>query len=152
MKSKATIAHAQLDKCRGSGAEKLEGFISMTSSIKRGGKRPGSGRKKGIPNKNTFELKQAAAKHGEEALSALISVIRNEETPPNVIVSACREVLDRGFGRPAITIDPQEINLNVFPPREVLDGVYAKALEEAAKRDQILIGRRERLGIMIDRD
>lgn len=45
-----------------------------------------------------------------------------------------------------------EINLNTFPPKEVLDGIYARALEEAAKRDQMLIGRRERLGIMIDRD
>jgi hypothetical protein len=124
----------------------------MTVQSKRGGKRPGSGRKKGIPNKSTFELKQAAAKHGEEALSALISIIRNEETPPNVIVSACREVLDRGFGRPAITIDPQEINLNVFPVKEVLDDIYAKALEQAAEREKMLIGRKERLGILIEHD
>jgi len=119
---------------------------------KRGGKRPGSGRKPGTPNKTTFELKKAAAEHGEEALSALISIIRNEETPPNVIVSACREVLDRGFGRPAITIDPQEINLNVFPAKEVLDGIYAKALEQAAEREKMLIGRRERLGILIEQE
>jgi len=119
---------------------------------KRGGKRPGSGRKPGAPNKTSFELKKAAAEYGKEALSALISIIRNEETPPNVIVSACREVLDRGFGRPTITIDAPEINLNVFPAKEVLDGIYARALEEAAKRDQMLIGRRERLGIVIEHD
>jgi hypothetical protein len=95
-----------------------------TTKPKRGGRREGSGRKKGTPNKTTFELKQVAAKHGREALNALISIIRNEETPPNVIVSACREVLDRGFGKPAITIDPVEVNLNAFPPREVLDGIY----------------------------
>jgi hypothetical protein len=39
----------------------------------------------------------------------------------------------------------QDINLNVFPPKEVLDAIYSKALEEAAKRDQLLLGRRERL-------
>lgn len=47
---------------------------------------------------------------------------------------------------------PIEINLNVFPAKEVLDSIYAKALEEAAKRDQKLIGRRERLGILIEHD
>jgi len=47
---------------------------------------------------------------------------------------------------------PVEINLNTFPPKEVLDGIYTKALEEAAKRDQMLIGRRERLGIVIEHD
>lgn len=121
-----------------------------TTKPKRGGKRPGSGRKPGTPNKTTFELKQVAAEHGREALNALISIIRNEETPPNVIVSACREVLDRGFGKPAITIDPVEVNLNAFPPREVLDGIYTKALEEAAARNAMLSGRRERLGITYD--
>lgn len=47
---------------------------------------------------------------------------------------------------------PVEINLNVFPAKEVLDGIYEKALEEAANRDQKLIGRRERLGILIEHD
>ncbi|WP_292992571.1 hypothetical protein [Nitrosomonas sp.] len=46
----------------------------------------------------------------------------------------------------------EDINLNVFPPKEVLDAVYAEALEVARKRDEMLIGRRERLGIVIDHD
>lgn len=44
----------------------------------------------------------------------------------------------------------EDINLNVFPPREVLDAIYQKALAQAAERDKMLIGRRERLGIVID--
>lgn len=112
----------------------------------------GAGRKKNVPNKLTFKLKQVAAEYGEEALNVLTTLIRNEETPPNIVLGACKEILDRGFGRSAITIDPQEINLNVFPAKEVLDGIYEKALEEAAKRDQMLIGRRERLGILIEHD
>ena len=44
----------------------------------------------------------------------------------------------------------EEINLNAFPSKEVLDGIYNRALAEAAKRDAMLIGRRERLGIVID--
>lgn len=44
----------------------------------------------------------------------------------------------------------QEINLNVFPPKEVLDAIYQKALAEAAQMEANLIGRRERLGIVIE--
>jgi len=116
----------------------------------RGGKRAGSGRKKGTPNKSTFELKQAAAQHGNEALDKLMEIMRDPETPSNVAIMACKEVLDRGFGKPAITVDMPEVNLSLFPPKEELDAIYEKALKEAAERDKVLIGRRERLGITID--
>jgi hypothetical protein len=125
-------------------------MISKSIKSKRGGRRPGSGRKPGTPNKLTFELKKAAAAYGEEALNTLITIMRNEETPPNVAVAACREILDRGFGKPAITIDAQEINVNVFPPKEELDALYEKALAEAAEMEAKLVGRRERLDIVID--
>jgi len=46
----------------------------------------------------------------------------------------------------------EDINLNVFPPKEELDAIYDRALEEARKRNEILIGRHERLGIVIDHD
>ncbi|MDP2432588.1 MAG: hypothetical protein Q8O33_11205 [Pseudomonadota bacterium] len=44
----------------------------------------------------------------------------------------------------------EEVNLNVFPPKEVLDAMYARAMERAKERDAFLIGRRERLGIPVD--
>jgi hypothetical protein len=44
----------------------------------------------------------------------------------------------------------EDVNLNVFPSKEVLDGIYKRVMAEAAKRDAFLIGRRERLGIVID--
>lgn len=43
-----------------------------------------------------------------------------------------------------------DLNLNIFPPRETLDAIYEKALAEAAKRDAMLAGRRERMGIVIE--
>ncbi|CAN5296826.1 hypothetical protein BH10PSE16_BH10PSE16_00980 [soil metagenome] len=43
-----------------------------------------------------------------------------------------------------------DINLNVFPPREVLDAIYTKALAEAAQMEANLAGRRERLGITFE--
>lgn len=39
----------------------------------------------------------------------------------------------------------EEINHNVFPPKEVLDAIYEKAHAEAEKRDAFLKGRFERL-------
>ena len=124
----------------------------MTTKSKLGGKRPGAGRKPGVPNKLNFQLKKAAAEYGDEALSKLVELMRNSETPPNITLGVCKELLDRGFGRAAITVDVPELNLNVFPPKEVLDDIYARALEKAAIRDQMLVGRRERLGILIEHD
>lgn len=43
-----------------------------------------------------------------------------------------------------------EVNLNVFPSKEVLDAIYQKGLAEAAQREEMLRGRRERLGIVIE--
>ena len=119
----------------------------MAIKSKSGGKRPGAGRKPGVPNKLNFQLKKAAAQYGDEALNRLVELIRSAETPPNITLGACKELLDRGFGRAAITVDVPELNLNVFPAKEVLDGIYEKALEKAAIRDQMLVGRRARLGI-----
>jgi len=125
----------------------------MTTKSKqsnRGGKRAGSGRKRGATNKLTFELKKVAASHGDEVLNKLMAIMRDPETPSNVAVMACKEMLDRGFGKPAITIDETEVNINVFPPKEELDAIYEKALARAAERDKMLVGRRERLGITIN--
>lgn len=45
---------------------------------------------------------------------------------------------------------PVEINLNLFPAKEVLDSIYDKALLEAAERDKFLVGRRERLSNLFE--
>jgi hypothetical protein len=106
----------------------------------RGGKRPGSGRKKGTPNKATFELKQAAAEYGEEVLQVLVSLIRNEQTPANTIVAACRELLDRGFGKPTQSIDAklEHEPMNMIEIAKQLDERMKKARE---RQQQILIER-----------
>lgn len=120
----------------------------MTVKPKQGGRRAGSGRKKGGLNKSTASLKVLASEYTEEAVMVLVDVMRDADSPPSVKIQAADKLLDRGHGRPATTVEPVEINLNIFPPKEVLDGIYAKALAEAAKRDLTLVGRRERLGII----
>lgn len=44
----------------------------------------------------------------------------------------------------------EDINLNVFPPKAVLDAIYSKALAESEQMEVPLAGRMERLGIVID--
>lgn len=43
-----------------------------------------------------------------------------------------------------------EIKGDLFPPTEVLDAIHAKGLAEAAEREKMLRGRRERLGIVVE--
>jgi hypothetical protein len=133
--------------------DKTENIIKsnvIKKRIKRGGKRPNSGRKPGVQNKFTFELKRVAAIHGEDAIKVMVSIMNDPEIMPNVRLMAADKLLDRGYGKPAIAVDVTETNLNVFPPKEVLDAIYQEAMAQAAERDKILIGRRERLGIVIE--
>lgn len=43
----------------------------------------------------------------------------------------------------------EDINLNIFPPKEVLDGIYEKALADAAKRREMLAERRMKINALI---
>ena len=58
------------------------------------------GRQKGTPNKNTADLKALAAKHGPAAIKA-IRVLADTGDTEQVRMAAWRELLDRGYGRPA---------------------------------------------------
>lgn len=43
-----------------------------------------------------------------------------------------------------------DVNVNVFPPREILDAVYEEGLKRAAERANVVNGRSERLGLLIE--
>lgn len=45
-----------------------------------------------------------------------------------------------------------DLNVNLFPPKEVLEAVYHEGMQRAAERRAALTGRMERLGITIDAD
>jgi hypothetical protein len=63
-----------------------------------GGRQPGSGRKKGSPNKITAEIKALAHKYGPDALKELARLARGAESEA-ARVAACREILDRAYGK-----------------------------------------------------
>jgi hypothetical protein len=116
----------------------------------KGRKPPGSGRKKGVPNRVTRTLKQKASEYGDDALSVLVSVMQDPTEPSDVRIRAAREVLDRGFGRPTIYVEAEIDNSRLIPWEE-LDRISQKALEEAEKKHrEIVEGRAERLGITLD--
>ena len=59
---------------------------------------PGAGRKPGVPNKATAEIKALAQKHGPEALKELVRLAKNGKMEATR-VSAIRELLDRAYGK-----------------------------------------------------
>jgi hypothetical protein len=70
----------------------------MAAGVKTGG------RKKGTPNKSTAQIRQAAQKHGEAAISALVKLMNSAESEA-ARVSAIKEILDRGYGKAPQPID-----------------------------------------------
>src|SRR5262245_21619799 len=74
---------------------------------KHGGRRPGSGRKAGTPNKTTAELRAAIGAMGDDLVNELMRIAFNAEFD-NVRVAAIKELLDRGWGK-----SPQSIEAEV---------------------------------------
>ena len=63
------------------------------------GKKTG-GRQKGTPNKATADLKALASKHGPAAIEAILVLAKTAENETTRL-AAWRELLDRGYGKPA---------------------------------------------------
>ncbi|GBQ08452.1 hypothetical protein [Saccharibacter floricola] len=64
----------------------------------------GAGRKKGVPNKATADIRALAQEHGTEALNILRDIAKNGESDA-ARVAAARDILDRAYGKPRQTID-----------------------------------------------
>jgi len=75
-----------------------------------GGKRDGAGRKKGAPNKATASIRDAAREYTDEALQALVRVIRDKDAPHAAVTGAANSILDRGFGKPSQTVGGDDDN------------------------------------------
>lgn len=73
----------------------------------KGGKREGSGRKAGTPNKATAEIKAAAQKVGPDALAALTGIMASS-TSDAARVSAASIILDRAYGKSAPSPEERE--------------------------------------------
>lgn len=72
------------------------------------GPKPGTGkggRKPGARNKVTRTIRELAEPHGEEALRILVKIMRRDKSSV-ARIAACREVLDRAFGKAAQPLTP----------------------------------------------
>lgn len=63
------------------------------------------GRKAGVPNRATASVREAAQQYTEEALNGLVAIMRDENSPAAARLAACREILDRGHGKPTQSIE-----------------------------------------------
>src|SRR4051812_43276830 len=72
----------------------------------RGGKREGAGRPKGskpapnVPKEVKADIREYARRYGPEAIEFLAETMKGEDVPFSARVSAAKEILDRGYGRP----------------------------------------------------
>ena len=69
----------------------------MAAGRKRGTPKTG-GRRKGTPNKVTVAVREAALQHGPAAIVELARLM-TEGQSDQVSIAACREILDRAYGK-----------------------------------------------------
>lgn len=87
-----------------------------------GGRRAGSGRKKGVVSETKQTLAENAREYGTRMLGVLASIADDPEQPASARVSAANHVLERGYGKAA---SPQDA-----PPVDRL----AQAIKEINER------------------
>ena len=68
--------------------------------VKRGGARPGAGRKKGAVSAAKRALAEMAKDHADAALNTLVAICKDSAQPAAARVSAATAILDRGYGKP----------------------------------------------------
>lgn len=67
--------------------------------------KPGQSGNPGGRPKVVGEIQKLAREHTTEAIETLLNVMRNGKAPPAARALAANSILDRGYGRPAQTID-----------------------------------------------
>lgn len=81
---------------------------NQKNQSRRGGKRPGAGRKRGVPAKATIrernDIADAAKDYATTALQALVEIAEGGESEP-ARVTAATALLDRGYGKPRQSVE-----------------------------------------------
>jgi hypothetical protein len=113
--------------------------LDNKNQSRKGGARPGAGRKKGSRNKATIQAKRAlselAQEHTQTALDALVMVARQGESE-SARVAAAVAILDRGYGRPVQAVEATgaeggPIQFEEVSARERIAGRIARAAARA---------------------
>lgn len=85
-----------------------------------------AGRPKGSPNKTTAEVKALAQKHGPDAIKTLAKLAKQADSDAAKI-AACRELLDRAYGKASQPIAGDEEHPLRVISEVVLRGVRSDA-------------------------
>ncbi len=78
--------------------------------MSRGGKRENAGRKAGLVNQLTRDIREMALPHAEQAIDTIVGLMGDAEVDYSVRMSAAKEILDRAYGKAKQSVDA---NVNV---------------------------------------
>ncbi len=111
-----------------------------------GRKRTQAGRKPGSPNKATAAIRALAGEHADKAIDILAELMEGQDTPAAARITAAKELLERGFGRPgsyaALELDTP---LSEQQPKEAI-----AAITDAVTGGAISVEEGQRLVAMIE--
>src|SRR5271170_1505412 len=85
----------------------------------------GSGRKPGVPNHATRDIKELAQRHGPAAIDRLVELM-NQNDNPAVARAAASELLDRAYGKPAQAV----VGANEGPLKMVLSWLPREGIDQ----------------------
>lgn len=105
----------------------------MAPGRKKGTTKTG-GRQKGTPNKISVAIREAALEYGPEAIAELARLIHDGQTD-HVRIAACREILDRAYGKARQSIehtghDNGPITVRTLPDKEKMRRLACFLLED----------------------
>jgi hypothetical protein len=89
------------------------------------------GRTAGTPNRATGDVKALAAKHGPDAIAELARLAKGAESE-QARVAACRELLDRAYGKARQPLSGAEDAPPLFPTRPDMSGLTDEQLRALA--------------------
>ena len=96
----------------------------MTNHTGKGCFRPGQSGNPGGRPAVSAEIRVLARERTPEAINVLTEIMRDPKAPPAARVAACRELLDRGYGRPESSVNAkietrsEELDFSLLTPEE----------------------------------
>ena len=86
-------------------------------------KRSPKPRKAETPNKASRDIKGLAQEHGAALIKRLAEIAMNPSSPEAAQIAACKELLDRGYGRPPQAIEGTEDGPPIKQVIQIVTGV-----------------------------
>ena len=100
-------------------------------------KKPHTGRKAGTPNKATAAIRALAGEYANEAIVMLADLMKSDNTPAAARISAAKELLERGYGKPG-TYAALELKtpLSELSPKDAIGIISDKAATGAISMEE----------------